>query len=97
MSRFHFENCTDARAGLKSLLDAEAGAPASVRRNMSRAAAVDAVRLRHSSRSRPRGAGWSVILPDLPVAAEGATFDEAVDEVVDALKSYASDWEDHCG
>ena len=39
--------------------------------------------------------GWSVMLPDLPIAADGATFDDAFDEMVAALRAYAEDWSDH--
>jgi predicted RNase H-like HicB family nuclease len=38
--------------------------------------------------------GWSVFIPGLPVAADGATLDEAVTEMVDALREYADDWQD---
>ncbi len=36
--------------------------------------------------------GWSVYLPGHPVAADGATLDEAVTGMVDALREYAADW-----
>jgi hypothetical protein len=39
--------------------------------------------------------GWSVSIPGLPVAADGATFDEAVIEMIDALREYADDWQNH--
>jgi predicted RNase H-like HicB family nuclease len=66
-----------------------------------RAAIVDADRLREALADavafRPQvvaeADGWSVFLPGLPVAADGSTFDEAVDEMVDALREYAADWE----
>lgn len=38
--------------------------------------------------------GWSVFIPGLPVAADGASLDEAVREMVDALREYADDWQD---
>jgi predicted RNase H-like HicB family nuclease len=38
--------------------------------------------------------GWSVFLPGLPLAADGATFDEAIEEMVQALREYAEDWQD---
>jgi predicted RNase H-like HicB family nuclease len=41
------------------------------------------------------GGGWSVFIPGLPVAADGATFDEAIMEMVDALREYADDWQGH--
>ena len=40
------------------------------------------------------GGGWSVFIPGLPVAADGPTFDEAIEEMVQALRDYADDWQD---
>ena len=39
--------------------------------------------------------GWSVFIAGTPVAAEGATLDQAIHEVVKALRKYAADWIDH--
>lgn len=39
--------------------------------------------------------GWSVFIPGLPVAADGVTRDEALTEMVEALREYARDWHDH--
>jgi hypothetical protein len=36
--------------------------------------------------------GWTLLLEGVPVAADGATFEEAVDELVLALREYAEDW-----
>ncbi|MGM1064775.1 type II toxin-antitoxin system HicB family antitoxin [Saccharothrix sp. Mg75] len=33
-----------------------------------------------------------MFVPGLPVAADGASFDEAIAEMVDALREYAEDW-----
>jgi predicted RNase H-like HicB family nuclease len=99
----HYDSYSDARAHLKDLLDAaERGRVATVRRDASSAAVLDAARLRHflatvvPSRAQvvPEAGGWSVFIPGLPVAADGATFDEAVDEMVLALREYAEDWQD---
>ena len=38
------------------------------------------------------GEGWSMFIPGLPIAADGATLDEAVDEMIDALRAYADAW-----
>ncbi|GGM65923.1 hypothetical protein GCM10007977_079380 [Dactylosporangium sucinum] len=38
--------------------------------------------------------GWSVFLPGVPVAADASTFDEAIDEMVLALREYADDWQE---
>ena len=96
-----FGSAAEARKNFKPLLDAaEEGLPASIRRGKRRSAVVDADRLRHALASlRPanaeldaEGDGWSIFLPGLPIAADGATLDEALDEMVQALREYAEDW-----
>lgn len=103
MSAVHYDSYTDARAHLKDLLDAaENGRVATVRRESARTAVVDVERLRHflaalvPSRAQvvPEADGWSVFIPGLPVAADGATFDEAITEVIEALREYADDWQE---
>jgi predicted RNase H-like HicB family nuclease len=104
MTAVHFDSYTDARAHLKALLDAaERGLVATVRRESARTALVDVERLRHylaavtPSRAQvvSEVGGWSLFIPGLPVAADGANFDEAVAEMIDALREYAEDWQDH--
>lgn len=99
----HFGSVTQGRAHFKELLDAaQAGRPASVTRATSRTAMVDAERLRRALATlSPSSAsvvaeadGWSVFIPGLPVAADGNTLDEALDEMVAALREYAEDWAD---
>jgi predicted RNase H-like HicB family nuclease len=103
MSAVHFASYTEARAKLKDLLDAAGrGHVATLRRDDVTAAVVDGERLRYFlARMCPSGAqvvaedgGWSVFIPGLPIAADGATFDEAIDETIDALREYAEDWQD---
>jgi len=98
-----FDSYSEARAHLKDLLDAAArGRVATVRRESARAAVVDVERLRHflvsvcpsGARVVPEAGGWSVFIPGLPVAADGATFDEAIQEMIDVLREYAEDWQD---
>jgi predicted RNase H-like HicB family nuclease len=100
----HYDTVTEARAHFSALIDAaEAGVPATVRRDKLRAAVVDADRLRHFLVTvRPARAevvaeagGWSILLPGFPIAADGETFDQALDEMVAALREYAEDWADH--
>ncbi|MGV9377544.1 prevent-host-death protein [Nonomuraea sp. NPDC003707] len=75
---------------------------ATVRRESATTALVDVDRLRHHlaaftpSRAQtvPEDGGWSIFIPGLPLAADGRTFDEAVIEMVDALREYAEDWQD---
>lgn len=103
MTCTHYDSYTDARKNLKSLLDAaERGQVATVRRDQRQAAIVDAERLRAvlemllPSRAEvvAEAGGWSVFIPGLPVAADGASFEEAVLEMVDALREYADDWQE---
>jgi predicted RNase H-like HicB family nuclease len=103
MSAVHYESYTEARTHLKDLLDAAGeGRVATVRRDAGRAAVVDVERLRHylslvcpsKAQVVAEAGGWSIFIPGLPVAADGATFDEAVDDMVGALREYAEDWQD---
>ncbi|MBF6425556.1 prevent-host-death protein [Nocardia cyriacigeorgica] len=103
MSAVHYDSYTEARSHLKDLLDAASeGRVATVRRDTDYAAVVDAERLRYalamlcpsSAEVVAENDGWSVFLPGLPVAADGATLDEAIDETVLALREYAEDWQD---
>ena len=86
---------------MKDLLDAaERGHVATVRRDAAKTAVVDVERLRSSlaslsayrAQAVAEADGWSIFIPGLPVAADGATFDEAVAEMVGALREYAEDW-----
>ncbi len=43
----------------------------------------------------PEAGGWSVFIPGLPISADGSTLDEAVDEMIDALREYSDDLQDH--
>jgi predicted RNase H-like HicB family nuclease len=103
MSAVHYDSYTDARAHLKDLLDAaENGRIATVRRDSATTAVVDVERLRHFLASIvppraqvvPEAEGWSVFIPGLPVAADGESFDEAITEMIDALREYAEDWQE---
>ena len=102
MSAVHYDSYTEARAHLKDLLDAaERGRVATVRRDSATTAMVDADRMRHflastiPSRAQvvPEADGWSVLIPGLPVAADGLSFDDAIAEMIDALREYVEDWQ----
>lgn len=104
MPAVHYDSYTDARNNLKHLLDAaEHGLVATVRRDAAVTAVLDAGRLRHflasvvPSRAQviQEGDGWSVFIPGLPIAADAASFDGAIDEMIEALREYAHDWQDH--
>jgi predicted RNase H-like HicB family nuclease len=99
----HYDSYTEARAHFKDLLDAaERGRVATVRREAATTAVVDVERLRSSlaSLSKPRArvvaeaGGWSVFIPGLPIAADGATYDDAITEMITALREYADDWQE---
>ena len=38
------------------------------------------------------GGGWAAFLPGLPVHGDGPTFEEAVEDLLEALREYADDW-----
>lgn len=99
-----YPSAASARAHFKDLLDAAfGGQPAVVRRESRLAAVVDAEVFRaHLARLRPsravvvaENAGWTVLIPGLPVAVDGDDLNQALAEAVDALREYAADWSDH--
>jgi len=103
MPSAQYNSYSDARTHFKDLLDAaERGRVATVRRDTVRTAVVDGERLRAAlaalissdAQVVAEADGWSVFIPGLAVAADGATFDEAVVEMVDALREYAEDWQE---
>ena len=103
MSALHYDSYSEARTHLKDLLDAaERGRLATVRRDSATSAVVGVERLRQflatavPSRAQvvPEADGWSVFVPGLPVGADGASFEEAITEMIDALREYAEDWQD---
>lgn len=103
MAAVHYDSYTDARAHFKHLLDvAERGGVATVRRDSRRTVLVDQERLRYflasvtpsNAQVVPEGSGWSIFIPGLPVAADGATLEEAIDEMMVVLREYAEDWQD---
>src|ERR1017187_8928551 len=98
MPEVHYDSYTEARSNLKNLLDAaESGQVATVRRDSATTAVLDAARLRCflasvvPSRAQvvQEAGGWSVYIPGLPVAADGASFDEAITKWVAAWRDYA--------
>ncbi len=102
MAVLSYKSYSEARGHFKDLLDAAArGRPVVVHRDRSAAAVVDADRLRRAlGRICPKAevvkeaGGWSVFIPGVPVAADGADFGDALKEMVDALREYAEDWFD---
>ena len=103
MAAIQYDSIAAARAHLKEVVDAaEAGRPTALRRGNRRTSVVDADRLRDALATlRPARAevvaengGWTVLIPGLPVAADGSTLEEALTEMIDALREYADDWAD---
>lgn len=93
-----------ARDNLKPILDtASSGRLVTVARGHDVSAVVSADHLRrYLAATVPSQAqvvseddAWVVFIPGLPVAAEAVSFDDAVQELVDALRDYAEDWDDH--
>src|ERR1700685_3741318 len=97
MPEVHYDSYTEAPSNLKNLLDdAESGEVATVRRDSANSAVLAAARLRYflasvvPSRAQvvQEAGGWSAYIPGLPIAADGASFEEAVTEMGDALREY---------
>lgn len=91
---------------MKVLADASlSGQPAMFVRDSRTTAVVDGERFRSLlARLIPAGVEvvheegvWAVFIPGLPIAAEGATFNEAVDVTVDELVDYADAWVERLG
>lgn len=104
MTTRHFGSYTVARRHLRALLDtARTGRVTTLDRDRERFTVVDAGVLRRQlARLRPsnavvvaEGGGWAALVPGVPVAGDGSTLDEAVSDLVDALREYADDWNDH--
>ena len=99
-----YATSSEARKNFKEVLDAtDVGLLVTIQREQRTSAVVDAALLRTTLFENlparvsvvAEGDGWSAFMDGMPVSAEGATFDEAVDELVDALRDYVEDWEDH--
>ena len=99
----HFGSFTETRTHLRHVLDSAAtGRVTTIQRDDARFAVVDArLLVRNLMRLRPAGAvvtaeggGWSAVLPGLPVHGDGDTFKSAVEDLLDALRDYADDWND---
>jgi antitoxin (DNA-binding transcriptional repressor) of toxin-antitoxin stability system len=102
----HYASFTDARTHLRDVLDAaESGHTVTLMREGARSAVVSADRLRSFlAESLPSQAqvahedgAFVVFLANRPFVSEGATLDEALDDLVVSLREYALDWEDHLG
>lgn len=99
-----FRSSTEPHRHFKDALDAaERGRLVVIEDSSSRAAVVDADRLRVTLSdlltARPQAVaeadGWSLFIPGLPIGADASSLDQAVADLVDALREYAADW--HAG
>ena len=99
----HFPSYSEARANLRGVLDAaNSGVVTTLERDHTRFAVVDGELLRSQLATlRPahavvtaEGGGWSAFLPGLPISGEGDDLDAALDDLIDALRDYAVDWND---
>jgi predicted RNase H-like HicB family nuclease len=97
----HFDSFTSARSNLRGVLDAahEGLITTVVRENECFVVVVADSLRRELSRLLPsraavvaEGGGWSAVLPGVPVHGDAETFDEAIDDLIDALREYAEDW-----
>ncbi len=97
----HFDSFTSARTNLRSVLDAaQEGLVTTVVRGNERfvVVAADSLRLELGRLLPSRaavvaeGGGWSAVLPGVPVHGDAETFDEAIDDLIDALREYAEGW-----
>jgi hypothetical protein len=104
MTSRHFPSYTAARTNLRTVLDsAQTGQVTTLDRDDERYVVMAAEPLRAElTRLRPahavvvaEGDGWAALLPGLPAAGDGGSLDEAVDDLIDALRDYALDWNDH--
>lgn len=101
MTTRHFGSYTAARSNLRDVLDmAHTGRVTTVARDRERFAVIDADVLRAQLAAlRPsgvvvaaEGGGWSAFLPGLPVSGEGDDLDAALEDLMEALREYAADW-----
>ncbi|HTW98422.1 MAG TPA: hypothetical protein VMD59_06585 [Acidimicrobiales bacterium] len=92
-----------AAARLPELIEAAvAGRPVQIRHDGSLAAVVDAERLRRLLAGQlvrratlaAEAGGWTVFVPGTPVGVAADTYDQAVDEMVEALWDYSRHWQE---
>lgn len=98
-----FPSYTTARGRLRDVLDAaRAGLVTTVVRDRERYVVLAAEVLREElSRLLParavvvaEGGGWSAFIPGVPAHGDAPTFDEAITDLIEALREYAEEWND---
>ncbi len=97
----HFDSYTSARTNFRDLLDAaRAGYVTTLERERERYTVVDgdvlreqlAVLLPSHAVVAAEGGRWAAFLPGLPLSGEGDDLDAALDDLIEALREYAADW-----
>lgn len=95
---------TEARSNLREVFEtAGRGRVVTVKRGSGAVALTDAERLRAyflatttpGLRLQFEDGVWVASMDCRPFVSEGATADEAIDDLVESLREYAEDWEDH--
>lgn len=101
MQTRHFNSYSAARSHLRDLLDsARAGYVTTLDRERERYAVVDgdvlrgqlATLLPSRAVAVAEGGGWATYLPGLALSGEGDDLDSALEDLIDALREYALDW-----
>jgi len=95
---------TEARARFKDVLDAaEEGRATTIVRDRVHFAVVDGERLRSAladlvdadAHLVAEAGGWSAFLVGRPISASGSTVEEAIEDLLVAVREYAEDFNDH--
>ena len=103
MTKRYFASYSEARTHLRDVLDAaQSGRVTTVARDRDRFAVVNAEVLKSQLAEllqseavvTAEGGGWSAFIPGTSLSAEGASFDDAIDDLVVAMREYAADWND---
>jgi hypothetical protein len=101
MTTRHFDSYTAARTHFRDLLDmAHTGRVTTVERERERFAVIggDVLRAQLATLRPSRavvaaeGGGWAAFLPGLPLSGEGDDLDGALEDLIEALREYAQDW-----
>lgn len=101
MTTRHFDSYTAARTHFRDLLDvAHTGRVTTVDRERERFAVIggDVLRAQLATLRPSRavvaaeGGGWAAFLPGLPLSGEGDDLDGALEDLIEALREYAQDW-----
>jgi hypothetical protein len=99
----HFNTFTSARNNLRGVLDAaRRGVVTTVTRDKERFVVLSADDLGEQLRRLlpshavvvAEGGGWAAFIPGVPVHGDADSFDDAITDLIDALRDYAEDWND---